>query len=99
MNKKEMHNMLEFFTFLGLIAFVAAIPLAILGLVYTNKTNQLLKTTHPELGRVSIFKIVEMNDISEETKKYATRAKSFLIYVVLDFFLMLLSGMMISTII
>lgn len=91
--------MLEFFTFLGLIAFVLAIPLAIVGLIYTNKTNQLLKTTHPELGRTSIFKIVEMNDISEETRKYATRSKSFLIYAVLDFFVMCLSGMMISIII
>jgi hypothetical protein len=91
--------MLEFFTFLGIIAFVLTIPLAIVTSISTNKTNKLLKTTHPELGRVSIFKIVKMNDISEETKKYATRAKSFLIYMVLDFFVMLLSGMIISIVI
>lgn len=91
--------MLEFFTFLGLIAFVLVIPLAIIGLIYTNKTNQLLKTTHPELGRVGILKILKMHDISEETRKYATRAKSFLIYAVLNFFVMCLSGMMVSTII
>jgi hypothetical protein len=90
--------MLEFFTFLGVITFVAAVPLAILVNINTNKTNQLLKTTHPELGRVSVFKIVEMNDISEETRTYAKKAKSFLIYMLLDFFVMCLSGMMISTI-
>ncbi|MDD5548814.1 MAG: hypothetical protein PHI79_04350 [Sulfurovaceae bacterium] len=91
--------MLEFFTSLGLIAFVATIPLAILTNINTNKTNQLLKNIHPELGRVSVFEISKMNDISEETRTYAKKAKSFLIYMLLDFFVMCLSGMMISTII
>ncbi|CUV65115.1 exported hypothetical protein [Sulfurovum sp. enrichment culture clone C5] len=90
--------MLEVFTFLGLIAFVAVIPLSILAIININKTNQLLKINHPELGRVSIFKISEIDGILEETRLYATKARSFFVYMSLAFIVMLLSGMFISII-